>query len=289
MEGWWKGIGNRARRETGSAGRLEQDTAGRLGPRRPASPAASFAYLPRVDCQRLVLVGDAHLGRRAASSDDSLLAFLDAVPTLGDGLVVTGDLFEFWFAYHRAIPRANIRIVAALAGLRRRVPIVMVGGNHDRWAGDFWRELEIEFQPRAARFTLGGRPALALHGDGITESDWSARTLHRLTSNAGTIALFRAIHPDLGFWLVDRLSKVLGDRTRDPEALAAAANRQRIWALEQLAEDPSLGLVAMGHTHHAAVAEVATGRLYVNPGPWFDGQRYAVVGDGRATLASFGG
>lgn len=259
----------------------------RIGPRRLLPLLPHPPIFPRVDCQRLVLVGDAHLGRRAAASEELLLAFLDAVPSLGDGLVITGDLFEFWFAYDRAIPRAGIRVVAALAGLRRRMPIVIVGGNHDRWAGSFWGELDIEFQPSEAHFQLGGTPALVVHGDGITESHWSARTLHRLTSNPGTVALFRAIHPDLGFWLVDHLSNVLGDSTRDPAVLDAASDRQRAWALARLATDPSLGLVAMGHTHRPAVAEVASGRLYVNPGSWCDGQRYAVVGEGRATLAQF--
>lgn len=242
-----------------------------------------------VHCQRLVLVGDAHLGRGASASEESLLAFLRAVPSLGDGLAVTGDLFEFWFAYSRTIPRSGIRVVAALTELRRTLPILMVGGNHDRWAESFWEEIDIEFQPREGRVRLGETTALVVHGDGITESHWSARALHRITSSAATVGLFRAIHPDLGFWLVDHLSTVLGDTTRLPAALDAAAERQRAWALSRLAEDPSLGLVAMGHTHRAATAEVAPGRLYVNPGSWCDGQRYAVVTEGRAALTSFVG
>lgn len=279
--------GRRPAEKVAGRGGWSKPSPRRIGPRRLLPLLPYPPIFPRVDCQRLVLVGDAHLGRRAAASEASLLAFLDAVPSLGDGLVVTGDLFEFWFAYNRAIPRAGIKVVAALAGLRRRVPIVMVGGNHDRWAGSFWGELDVEFHPREAHFRLGGRPALVVHGDGITESHWSARTLHRITSNPGTVALFRAIHPDLGFWLVDHLSGVLGDGTRDPAVLARAADRQRLWALARLEADPALGLVAMGHTHRAAVAEVAAGRCYVNPGPWCDGQRYAVVGEGGATLAQF--
>jgi len=72
-----------------------------------------------VHCQRLVLVGDAHLGRGSRETERALLAFLDAVPSLGDGLLVTGDLFEFWFSYGRAVPRRGSRVVAALAALRR--------------------------------------------------------------------------------------------------------------------------------------------------------------------------
>jgi len=244
-------------------------------------------FLP-VNCQQLVLVGDAHLGRGTAESEAALLTFLEAVPDHGDGLVITGDLFEFWFAYRRVIPRGGLRVVAALAQLRRRVPIVMVGGNHDRWADESWQELGIEFHPREVRFQLGGAAALVRHGDGITESHWSARVLHRITSHDGTVALFRALHPDLGFWLVDHLSGALGDTTRDPAVLDRAAAQQREWALARLTQEPGLGLVAMGHTHRPAVAEAGSG-LYVNPGPWCEGRRYAVVTEGSATLMTFPG
>lgn len=239
-------------------------------------------------CQRLVLVGDAHLGRGSPEAERAFLAFLDTVPDLGDGLVVTGDLFEFWFSYHRAVPRRNLAVVAGLGALRRRLPILLAGGNHDRWGGRFWEEdLGIEFCPGEGRFELGGRPAAVIHGDGITESHWSGRLLHRLTRHRATVSLFGAIHPDLGMWLVDRLSGVLGDRPRTEAEIAGAARHQEEWALRKLRAQPELCLLAMGHTHRAALAEARPGALYLNPGPWFDGYRYAVVTDGHAELRQF--
>ena len=62
-----------------------------------------------MNCQRLVLVGDAHLGRGSPEAEQAFLAFLETVPDLGDRLVVTGDLFEFWFSYHRAAPGVTWR------------------------------------------------------------------------------------------------------------------------------------------------------------------------------------
>lgn len=239
-------------------------------------------------CQRLVLVGDAHLGRGSPEAATAFLTFLDHVPTLGDGLLVTGDLFEFWFAYGRVIPRHGVRVVAALAHLARRMPITLVGGNHDRWARDFWQQdLGIGFSAREARFTVGGQAALAVHGDGITETHWSARVLHRVLRNDATVSLYRGLHPDLGMWLVDRLSGYLGDRPRSAAEIEASAARQQAWAAARLAAEPALGLVVMGHTHRAAAVSIAPNRLYVNPGAWFDGYRYATVADGVATLASF--
>ncbi len=239
----------------------------------------------RVICQRLVLVGDAHLGRGSPDTATAFLAFLRTVPTLGDGLLITGDLFEFWFAYRRHIPRHGIRVVAALAELARQLPILMLGGNHDRWAGDFWeRELGIEFAPYEARLTVGGRPALALHGDGLTESHWSARVLHRILRHQSTVALYRSLHPELGTWLVDRLSGYLGDRPRPEAELQQSAHRQREWAVHRLAGDPSTAMVIMGHTHRPAVEAFPSGQVYVNPGAWMNDFRYARVADGQATL-----
>jgi len=241
-----------------------------------------------VHCQRLVLVGDAHLGRGSSQAEAAFLAFLDAVPRLGDGLVVTGDLFEFWFAYGRAVPRRGMRVVAALAHLRRTLPILFAGGNHDRWGDTFWREqLDLEFTSTEGRFELNGRAAVVVHGDGVTETHWSAAVLQQILRHDATIALYRAIHPDLGLWLVDRLSGWLGDRDRTPAEIAASAARQEAWARARLMAEPSLHLLAMGHTHQPTVVEVEPGRLYVNPGAWFDGYRYAIVSEGTATLAQF--
>lgn len=226
----------------------------------------------------LVVLSDAHLGASPPEVEAALLDFLAQVPTLGDCLLVNGDLFDFWFEYKRVIPRTGFRVAAALAALRRRVPIVMVGGNHDRWGGRFWREdLDIPFHPLETRFTVGSRRVLAIHGDGLTEQHWSATLMFHLTRNPVIVAGFRALHPALGFWLADRLSHSLGNTTREQAILDQAAVRQREWALERLRREPELGCVVMGHTHRPAVVEAEPGRHYVNPGAWLDGLRYAIV------------
>jgi UDP-2,3-diacylglucosamine hydrolase len=238
---------------------------------------------------QLVIVSDAHLGVTAPAVEEVLLDFLESVPALGDCLLINGDLFDFWFEYRRVIPRSGFQVVAALAALRRRIPIVMVGGNHDRWGGDFWREdLQIDFHPQHTRFTIGARTVFAVHGDGLTEQHWSATLMHRLTSNKLIVGAYRALHPTLGFWLADRMSHGLGNSTRDPAVLDRAAVRQKEWAERTLRESPELGLVVMGHTHRTALTEPEPGRQYLNPGAWLDGFCYAVATEKGAEVRSFG-
>jgi UDP-2,3-diacylglucosamine hydrolase len=222
----------------------------------------------------LVVVSDAHLGAAPPAVEEALLSFLEAVPDLGDCLLVDGDLFDFWFSYSRVIPRRGFRVAAALARLRRRVPIVMIGGNHDRWGGDFWdRETGIQFDPHRATFEIGRRRVAAIHGDGLTEPRLRATLLHRAINHPITAAVYRAIHPEIGLRIVDALSPHLGDHSATPASLAEAADRQGAWAADLFAREPELGLVIMGHTHQPALTEPAPGRQYLNPGAWFDGFR----------------
>jgi UDP-2,3-diacylglucosamine hydrolase len=236
----------------------------------------------------LVIVSDAHLGVAPAAVEEALLSFLEAVPGLGDCLLVNGDLFDFWFSYRRVIPRRGFHVAAALERLGRRVPIVMIGGNHDRWGGDFWeRDVGARFDPLRASFAIGRRRVTAIHGDGLTEPRLRATLLHRAINHPITAAVYRVIHPELGLRLVDALSPHLGDHTPRADRLAAAAAAQRAWAAALLAREPDLGLVIMGHTHQPALAEPAPGRQYLNPGAWFDGLRYAVATESGAELRQF--
>ncbi|MDQ3137727.1 MAG: UDP-2,3-diacylglucosamine diphosphatase [Gemmatimonadota bacterium] len=236
----------------------------------------------------LVVVSDAHLGVAPPAAEQALLSFLEAAPALGDCLLVNGDLFDFWFSYQRVIPRRGFHVAAALARLRRRMPIVMTGGNHDRWGGDFWdREIGIRFEPLRATFEIGRRRVVAIHGDGLTEPRLRATLLHRAINHPITAAVYRAIHPELGLRIVDALSPHLGDHTPTPAKLADAAAKQRAWAENLLAREDAVGLVIMGHTHQPALAEPVPGRQYVNPGAWFDGFRYVVATESGAELRCF--
>ena len=238
--------------------------------------------------QQLVVVGDAHLGAVPPRIEEAMLDLLSKVPSLGDGLLVNGDLFDFWFAWRRAIPRGGFRVASALTQLARTIPVYMTGGNHDRWGDSFWdRDAGIHFGAEGIRFKVGAMDAFAIHGDGLAEQHWGARVMHRITRSPVTIAAFRSLPPDFGFWLVDRLSGKLADSTRDAAVLDRAAAAQAKWADAHLAQNPALGLLIMGHTHRTALSEVAPGRWYLNPGAWLDGLKYAIVNQQGPALHIF--
>ncbi len=198
---------------------------------------------------RVVVVADAHLGQVPPATEAAFHAFLDAVPTLGDALLINGDLFDFWFEYKRVIPRKHFGTIAKLRALRARgVPIAF---------------------------------------DGLTEQHWSGALTHAVLRNRVIIALFGALHPTIGFWIADKLSGALADNTKDSSVLDRAAIGQRVWATELLQRRPELGLIVLAHTHRAALEQLPGGRAYVNPGAFLDGGRYALVTREEVQLKTF--
>ncbi len=237
---------------------------------------------------RLVVVADAHLGAAPPEDESALLEFLDTIPRDGDTLLLAGDLFDYWFSYRRLIPRRNFRVAAALAMLARRMPVLMIGGNHDRWGDSFWSDdAGVRFDPHRLRFSHDAREVLAVHGDGLHEERPGAAWMHKATSSRAVIAAYRLLHPDLGFWIADKMGHNLDYGETHPEAVAAAAARQQAWALETLERDAALGAVIMGHTHREAAVEAGPDRWYLNPGAWLDGHRYAILDRTGAHLLQF--
>jgi UDP-2,3-diacylglucosamine hydrolase len=242
-----------------------------------------------VTASRCVVVADAHLGQVAPAVETAFHDFLEAVPQLGDMLLVNGDLFDFWFEYRTVIPRKHFATVARLQRLvARGIPVTFVGGNHDRWGGDFLRrDLGIGFFPGETELELAGRRSFVAHGDGYTEQHWTGALTHRLLRHRVTVAAFRALHPTLGFWIADKLSGALADNTKDKDVLDRAEAAQASYAGDLLERRPELALVVMAHTHRARLDERPDGRAYLNPGAFLDGGRYAIVTSNVIELRRF--
>ena len=236
----------------------------------------------------LVILSDAHIGAAPADVENALLAFLDVVPSLGDCLLLNGDIFQFWFAYRQVIPRRAFPIAARIAAVARALPVMIVGGNHDRWGDAFWDEQPgIRYHPRSLRFEAGGRAVHALHGDGVPPRAGVRPALQRAVNHPLTSLAYRWLHPDLGVRLAQAAAPLLGGAPAGPAERAGRALAQRRWAERTLRADPSADLLVMGHTHVPALVEIEVNRTYVNPGAWVDGLRFATVAGPNAELRTF--
>lgn len=235
---------------------------------------------------RVIIVGDAHIGQAPGVWEEHLHRFIEQVGPTATHLLILGDLFEFWFEYRSVVPRRAFATLAKLRWLRDRgVRLTVLGGNHDRWGGDFWQsEMGADFHRRSCTIRLGDRQAFVAHGDGLIEQEVGGKLIHAVTRWKATERVFRSIHPDLGHRIVKVLSKNLADHPRTDAELAWVADGQRQFARRLFASQSDLDLVVLGHTHVPINEPDDRGRVLLNPGAWFDHGRYAVVEESDVKL-----
>ena len=237
----------------------------------------------------MVIVGDAHLGSADLRDEEAFHEFLDAVPSIGSRLIIMGDIFDFWFEYNAVIPRRPFRTLTKLAVLKEKgVEIISFGGNHDRWGGTFITDdMGIPFHPDGADLVLAGRKAWVHHGDGLAEQKLGGKLIHRITRSRITQSVFKALHPDFGFRLADRLSNGLAETNKTEAAQESAAQAQERYVRTLMHEKTDASLVVLAHTHKQRAVEIEPGRWYLNAGQWMVDRHYAVVGPNKIWTLSW--
>lgn len=232
----------------------------------------------------LFFVSDAHLGAGTPDEElaksEKLHAFWDHVLTAGGDLVIVGDLFDFWFEFRHAIPSAHFDHLAAL---RRLVEagrkVTYVAGNHDFWAGRFFKEqLGIAFQPEEYSLELDGKHVVIAHGDGWLPSEHGYRFMRRVLRHPFTIRLGQMISPDLGYPFARWLSgQSRGKHRLDPQNFAAYGDvaRERVGG--------GVDILITGHLHEVRHLRWPEGEWMVT-GDWIRHFTFGVIEAGVPRL-----
>jgi len=230
-------------------------------------------------------IADAHLGAepesREAPRRRRLHDFLTSLPGRASALYIVGDLFDFWFEWGAAIPRRHFETLAALRDVRRAgIEVHYLNGNHDFWLGPFLsRELGLVTHDRAVTLETQGHRIWMHHGDGLVGGDLGYRILKRVIRSPAAIALYRVLHPDIGWWLAHRVSRWsrVSREDRPPDT-------DRLW--REIAEPrfaAGFDTVMVGHFHLVLERRDGPRTLFVL-GDWIDQFTAVRLEDGVFTL-----
>jgi UDP-2,3-diacylglucosamine hydrolase len=233
-----------------------------------------------MDPNGTLIVSDAHLGAAPLEHEDAFRRFLAQVADRTRDLVINGDLFDFWFEYGTVIQRRHFPVLHVLRELvESGVRIRLVAGNHDFWGGSFLaNEIGIELIEGPIRTTLGGRPAVLAHGDGLGSGDWGYKALKSVIRSRGARFGFRWLHPDLSAGIIRLVSRTESRHGGTPDAESLGrATRLHTWSAERFQSDPDIDLIVLGHCHVPEIRELAPGRFYLNPGDWVQHCSWAEV------------
>ncbi|MFQ5649615.1 MAG: UDP-2,3-diacylglucosamine diphosphatase [bacterium] len=216
--------------------------------------------------ETLYFISDVHLGAHSEDIEklkiSRLLSFLKSVRHQADYLYIVGDLYDFWFEYYKAIPKVNLKVLAALSDLVESGTVVRYFiGNHDLWHESYLESeigVHIFHEPLETRHNT--LKLFVAHGDGLADGEWKVRLIKRILKNRANIFLYRLLHPDLGI----PLARLFSNRSKKKGA-NRFIDEYRKFAHAKLQD--GFDAVILGHTHQP-VFEQTDSKYYINLGDW---------------------
>ena len=232
-----------------------------------------FKHLP--NGKSLYFASDFHLGAEKDKSglicERKIISWLDSIENDAGGVILVGDIFDFWFEYKKVIPKGFIRFQAKLVSIiEREIPVIFFTGNHDAWMFDYFtEELGIPVFRHPVVLNVGSQKLLVGHGDGLGPGDNFYKILKRIFSSKISQWFFRWIHPDIGVALAQRWSRSSRLTNTDKDGGFKSKEDEWLWHYSSEVEATDHhDYYIFGHRHIPLDLQVGEHSRYLNLGEW---------------------
>lgn len=248
-----------------------------------------FADLPAN--QRIYLASDFHLGAPNAPEsrqrERKIIRWLDFIAPDAAGLLLVGDLFDFWFDYHQVVPKGHIRFLAKIAELADSgIPIHFFTGNHDLWMFRYFEdELGIHLRRKPVSYQFGPYTAHIAHGDGLGPGDHRFKFFKQIFINKAAQWGFQWIHPDCGMWLANKWSAHSRNHPDDEPFMG-----EQEWLIlysKEVEKQQHHDFYIYGHRHIPGKFSMGDTTTYYNLGEWITQCNYIQIDHTGAQLLHF--
>ncbi len=244
--------------------------------------------------KHLYFASDFHLGAPNAEAslvrEKKIIKWLESIENDAAGIVLVGDIFDFWYEYKKVIPKGFLRFQAKLIDLLdKNIPILFFTGNHDAWMFDYFpNEIGIPVYRKPVVMEVGGQKLFVGHGDGLGPGDNFYKFLKKIFHSKIAHWLFRWIHPDIGMALAQGWSR--NSRISSTDIHFGFKTKEGEWLWKYSMELESVShhdYYIFGHRHIPLDLEVGDRSKYLNLGEWVNHFTYVKYDGEKAELLSY--
>ncbi len=248
-----------------------------------------FKNIP--DKQKIYLASDFHLGAPSLEAtqvrEKKIVRWLTEIEKDAAGIVLVGDLFDFWFEYRHVVPKGFNRFIGKIAEIRDRgIPVIFFTGNHDLWMRDYFEtELGVQVFPMPRSFQIGDRKVYVGHGDGLGPGDRKFKFFKKVFTNRIAKWGFKWLHPDLGIPLAKKWSNSSKKACNEPPFQS-----EKEWLVihsKEIEKSAHHDYYIYGHRHLVSEYELGEDSMYYNLGEWMSGSTYLTIDSKGAQLIKF--
>lgn len=231
----------------------------------------------------IYLTSDVHLGALNDDGESSFHKWMNWASANAAQIIINGDLFDFWFEFRTGIPSGYQKSLSVLkAVIQSGVPVTLVGGNHDWWAGRYLQEeVGISFEPDPLLLNLAGYKVFMAHGDGLGPGNNTYRLVRYFLRSRVLTNLFSLLDPSWGSWIGAKVSRTKQKRLQVSSQEQHQSETLKTWALNKLKEEPNCDLIFLGHTHIPWIERMGNNRYYINTGDWVYNRTFAILNQGE--------
>jgi UDP-2,3-diacylglucosamine hydrolase len=217
----------------------------------------------------VAVIADSHLSGPGGPAGP-LLDQIAALPGSCDRLVLLGDIFQAWVGSPRFETPDITAVVSALRSLRRQgLRIDYIEGNRDFYLRDSPYADAFDLVGTETAFETGGKRYLAVHGDGLNDSDWKYRFWRDLSKSTPVRLTVTHIPRRLAHRLVHSTERRLS-QTNFKHKIRIPEEAILRYAERRLAE--GYDALLLGHFHEPRVWQVAGGEVRLLEA-WFTSRR----------------
>jgi UDP-2,3-diacylglucosamine hydrolase len=249
-----------------------------------------------VQRQNIYLASDFHLGLDfpdlSVNREKKIVSWLNSIRPDCAELYLVGDIFDFWFEYKSAIPKGYSRLFGKLAEMSDDgVKIHFFTGNHDMWMFQYFQqELGVSLHTSGIEKIFFGKSYFIAHGDGLGPGDRGYKVIKAIFSNPVCQFLFHLLHPNIGLWLMKKISK--GGRLGE-EKITEIKDKEKEWlvqfARDYLTKGKAVDHFIFGHRHFAMTYPLSPTKAHLHYlGDWLHFNTYIRIDENNGpTLLHF--
>lgn len=237
---------------------------------------------------RLVFISDVHLGAHSHIKnqrlEEALIRLIDECDALDFGIVILGDLYDFWMEYKNERPLLATRLMDRFNQFHAHNPATLyIMGNHDCWMQDYHSKLGFDLEYEFRVLKTSESTIFVHHGDGLSNRKLNLKRslLNRTLRQHKIIQLYQYILPPfIGLKTMEKFShfnKVIDNNIPDTKKLDR-------WT-QQLFDLSTIDAAISGHDH-VKRKKTFGDNVYMNCGAFFENQTIGLYNRNHFQLVS---
>ena len=243
---------------------------------------------------KIYFASDLHLGMHPLTEsrlrENYFVDWLEQVRHDAREIWLLGDIFDYWFEYHKVVPRGFVRFLGKLASLADEgIEIHLFPGNHDVWLFDYLpQEIGVTIHQKILKKTWNHKQFILGHGDGLLKSDRGYRLLQHIFRNRFLQWLYARLHPNGSTSFAQWWSK----KSRNKKGayvpyLGRDKEHQVLFARKFIEKESQINYFIFGHRHVPYQIQISPSSQVVCLGDWIHNFTYAVFDGEELHLKKF--